>query len=111
MHRVLGPGLSYVAEAIDLTPASLKSWREHLALSDEELAARLELPPAVIREWESGKRAIENPGVLRLALKAIEGNAHEDYLRQALRDVTDALQAYLKNEPPSLRLASGGRTK
>lgn len=100
-----------VADTIDLTAASLRSWREHLALSQEELASRLELPPDVIRGWESGHHPIENAGVLRLALKAIEGNAHEDYLRQALRDVTDALQAYLKNEPPPLKLASGGRTK
>jgi hypothetical protein len=48
---------------------------------------------------------------IRLALQAIEGNAHEEYLRQALRDLTESLQGYLKNEPPPLKIATGGRSR
>jgi DNA-binding transcriptional regulator YiaG len=99
------------AETIEVSPAGLKRWREQLAFSHAELASRLELPSGTIAAWESGERPIENMGVLRLALQAIEGNAHEEYLRQALRDVTEALQQYLKNESSPLKLASGGRAK
>ena len=80
-------------------------------MSQEELASRLQLAPATIAAWERGDQPIENIGMLRLALKAIEGNAHEEYLRQALRDVTEALQEYLKNESTPLKLASGSRSK
>ncbi len=100
-----------IEESSDLTAESLKRWREHLALTHEDLAARLQLTPDIIAAWETGDRSIEYPAVLNLALKAIEGNVHEEYLRQALRDVTEALQAYLKNESAPLKLAGGGRLK
>lgn len=100
-----------IGELPELTATSLRQWREHLALTPEDLAARLRVPPETITGWESGARAIENASVLALALKAIEGNAHEQHLRQALRDVTEALQTYLKNESAPLKLASGGRSK
>ena len=100
-----------IAESSELTPKFLKQWRENLALTYEDLAAHLEVAPEVIAAWESGDREIENVRLLRLALKAIEGNAHEEYLRQALRDVTEALQTYLKNESTPLKLASGNRSK
>jgi DNA-binding transcriptional regulator YiaG len=99
------------AEKVEISAAGLKRWREQFALSSEELASRLELAPETIAAWESGERPIENIGVVRLALQAIEGNAHEEHLRQALRDVTEALQQYLKNESIPLKLASGGRSK
>jgi DNA-binding transcriptional regulator YiaG/uncharacterized protein YuzE len=100
-----------IEESGQLTRASLKRWREHLALTHEDLAARLQLTPDIIAAWEAGDRPIEYPAVFHLALKAIEGNAHEEYLRQALRDVTETLQAYLKNESVPLELASAGRLK
>lgn len=96
-----------VADSGELTATSLKQWREHLALSPEELATRLGVTPKVVEAWESRVRAIESPGILKLALQAIEGNAHEEYLRQALRDVTESLQKYLRNEPSPLKVASG----
>lgn len=100
-----------IVDTGDLDAAALKRWREHLALSHEELASRLQLAPSLIQAWENGANPIEWPGVLRLALQAIEGNAHEEYLRQALRDVTDSLQAYLKNEPVPLEVASADRSR
>ena len=97
-----------LSEASELNADTLRRWRESLALSQEELAARLKVSSAVLEAWESGDRPIDNPGVLHLALQAIEGNAHEDYLRQALRDVTESLQTYLKNEPRPLKVAVSG---
>lgn len=100
-----------ITETVEVSPSFLRSWRERLGLSQEELASRLQLAPETIDEWESGDKPIENKGILSLALKAIEGNAHEEHLRQALRDVTEALQKYLKDESAPLKLASSGRTK
>jgi DNA-binding transcriptional regulator YiaG len=100
-----------IAETVEVSPSFLRRWRERLGLSQEELASRLQVAPETIDEWETGDKPIENTGVLRLALKAIEGNAHEEHLRQALRDVTEALQKYLKDESGPLKLASSGRTK
>ena len=99
------------AATIEVSAAGLRRWREQFAFTCEELASRLELAPETIAAWESGERPIENTGVLSLALQAIEGNAHEEHLRQALRDVTEALQQYLKNESSPLKLASGGHFK
>jgi len=97
-----------LSEAAELNAEALKRWRESLALSPEELASRLKVASSLLEAWESGAAPIENPGVLHLALQAIEGNAHEEYLRQALRDVTESLQAYLKNEPRPLKIAVSG---
>lgn len=98
-----------VGQFDELTPAALQRWRDYLALSQQDLASRLGIPAELLESWENGTRPIENPGVLKLALQAVEGNAHEEYLRQALRDVTESLQAYLRNEPP-LKIATGGRS-
>jgi DNA-binding transcriptional regulator YiaG/uncharacterized protein YuzE len=97
-----------LSEAAELNAETLRQWRESLALSQEELAARLKVSASVLEAWVTGASPIDNPGVLHLALQAIEGNAHEDYLRQALRDVTESLQTYLKNEPRPLKIAVSG---
>jgi DNA-binding transcriptional regulator YiaG/uncharacterized protein YuzE len=97
-----------LSEGSELNAETLKRWRESLALSQENLASRLKVSSAMIEAWETGARLIDNPGVLHLALQAIEGKAHEDYLRQALRDVTESLQAYLKNEPRPFKMVVTG---
>lgn len=89
-----------IADHLQLTPLGLKSWREHLGLSHEELASQLQVSPHTVRAWESGEEPLQNAGILRLAMKAIEGNAHEEYLRQALREVTETLQGYLAVTAP-----------
>ena len=89
-----------IQDPIELTPTGLKNWREHLGLSQEELASQLAVPADVVRAWENGDQPVQNAGILRLAMKAIEGNAHEEYLRQALREVTETLQGYLAVTAP-----------
>jgi DNA-binding transcriptional regulator YiaG len=99
------------ADILEIDSESLRRWREHLGLSQSELASRIRIPPEIVEAWESGARPIEHTGLLRLALQAIEGNAHEEYLRQALRDVTESLQQYLRNEPTPLEVATGSRPR
>ena len=58
----------------ELNAQSLRRWREHLALSQSELAVLIQVPADVIEAWESGTRPIEYAGRLRLALHAIESD-------------------------------------
>jgi DNA-binding transcriptional regulator YiaG len=100
-----------IADDDEVDAVALRRWREDLSLSRDELAARLQISADLLEHWESGAVKIENAGILRLALQAVEGNAHEEYLREALRDVTETLQTYLKNEPAPLKAATSGRSR
>lgn len=58
-----------------MTPAALTLWRKHLGLSKRQLAEALGVHPVTISRWESGDRTIDTPGILALALEALERRA------------------------------------
>lgn len=90
-----------------VTGESLRTWREHIGITGEQLAAYLMVSPELISSWESGAQAIEQPGLLRLALETVEGSLHQQFIRQVLRDFNESLQEYLKSEVPAPSLADG----
>lgn len=93
----------------ELTGASLKLWREHLGLTQPDLASHLHLRQELLAAWEDGQTAIENPELLRLALQSVEGNVHEQFLRQALKIVNESLQQYSGDEAVVIAAGSEGR--
>jgi DNA-binding transcriptional regulator YiaG len=62
-----------------LDGAELKRIREDvLQVSRAELARRLKVRPATVSDWERGARSILMPGILALALWALERGAGEE---------------------------------
>lgn len=59
----------------DVEPIDLKSWRERLGLSQEQLAEKLKVARNTVNRWENGKRAI--PEFLDLALETVERKISE----------------------------------
>ncbi len=54
----------------------LKSWRENLGLTQDELAKKLKVASNTISRWELGERKI--PEYLELALKTVEREMKEN---------------------------------
>lgn len=62
-----------------LDGAELKRIRQDvLQVSRAELARRLQVRPATVSDWERGARSILTPGVLALALWALERGAGDE---------------------------------
>jgi DNA-binding transcriptional regulator YiaG/uncharacterized protein YuzE len=76
---------------VPLDGATLRSWRENLGVTREELATHLNLDVELIATWESGAKAIENPELVRLALQTVEGNVREKLFRQMFEIVRESL--------------------
>lgn len=53
-------------------PAALRAWRAALGLSQSAAAKRLGVPPRTYQEWEHGRSAPSQIGLLRVACAAVE---------------------------------------
>jgi DNA-binding transcriptional regulator YiaG len=53
-------------------PQELRERRLRLALSQRELAARLDVTTETVSRWERGALNVQAPSMLRLALDALE---------------------------------------
>jgi transcriptional regulator with XRE-family HTH domain len=51
-----------------MLPEEIKTYREMLNLTQDELATRLGVAPALLAEWEAGTRTPESSTMLALAL-------------------------------------------
>ncbi len=63
----------------------LASRRRSLGLTQAELAARLDVHPNTIAQWERGDRPITRPNILRLALQALEDEMGQVPYEEQLR--------------------------
>ena len=59
-----------------MRPEELRTIRRRLGLSQNALAARLDLRQSTVSRWEAGLMPIERPAMLRLALAGLM--AHHD---------------------------------
>lgn len=53
----------------EVTGKQLKAYRTRMGLTQEEMAAKLEVTKATISEWETGKRPL--PGTVKFALETV----------------------------------------
>lgn len=54
-----------------LTPYSLREAREHLGMTQRDLAQALGVRQVTIWRWETGQHPIQHPTILRLALERL----------------------------------------